>query len=261
LCAAGGGIPATGEPASRSQGFGNTESSSLASSVVVERRRDDALEEHQENISSLSPTQLREELVDLLGRMTGQAEEYRRVEVLVNALEEVYQPAQTLQFFNFAAQGVWQLLFSTNLAGTPNPAKFRLRELTQHKRPAGLSGQVTNTAVWDFAQEQPGIFDVTGTFSVECSYNVTQGSRMELQLDDHRLELSKGSKVPQDVQKLVSLLHRSMPKELFDPTELFADTTYLDADVKIVRYTGRRMEGVRDIFLRVRPAGGKEQDQ
>ena len=67
---------------------------------------------------------------------------------------------------------------------------------------------------------------------------------------DLKIELSKGSVVPNDTQELVGLIHRAMPTELFDSTDLAMDTTYLDTDIKIVRFTGARHEGVRNIFMR-----------
>ena len=193
---------------------------------------------------------VKDRLVDLLPRMTGLEEEFRTVESYVNTLEEDYQAAQTLDFLNFAMQGEWQLLFSTNMAGTPNPAKFRLRELIQRVECNQLEGMVTNEVLWDLAEEEDGDFDVTGTFSVQCSYEINQGARMLLSLEDHVLKPSRGSRIPQDVQALVGLLHRAMPKELFDPSDHAADTTYLDGNLRIVRYTGPRLEGVRDIFIR-----------
>jgi hypothetical protein len=193
---------------------------------------------------------VKDKLVDLLPRMTGLDEEFRTVESYVNTLEEDYQAAQTLDFLNFAMQGEWQLLFSTNMAGTPNPSKFRLRELIQRVECNQLEGMVTNEVLWDLAEEGDGNFDVTGTFLVQCSYEINQGARMLLSLEDHVLKPSRGSKIPQDVQALVGLLHRAMPKELFDPSEHAADTTYLDGNLRIVRYTGPRLEGVRDIFIR-----------
>lgn len=189
-------------------------------------------------------------LIDLLPRMTGQDKEYRAVESYVNRLEELYHAPQTLDFLNMAIQGEWQLLFSTNLAGTPNPAKFRLRQLTQKIDCDGLEGKVTNEAVWDLDEQASNSFDTTGTFTVKCKYAINQGSRMILDLEDHVLKPSKGSKIPNDVQGLVGLLHRSMPKNLFDPSEHAIDTTYMDTDIRIVRYTGPRFEGCRDIFIR-----------
>jgi hypothetical protein len=109
---------------------------------------------------------------------------------------------------------------------------------------------VTNTALWDLAENDEGVFDATGTFAVKCSYVINQGARMSMQLDGHVLKPSRGSKIPTNVQALVGLLYRAMPTELFDPNGHAMDTTYLDADLKIVRMTGPKFEGVRDIFIR-----------
>jgi hypothetical protein len=100
------------------------------------------------------------------------------------------------------------------------------------------------------SEGEGGVFDVTGTFSVKCDYEIEQGSRMKVALKDHLLEPARGSKIPQDVEGLVGLLHRAMPTELFDPNDVNIDTTYLDADMKIVRLTGSRYEGIRNIFIR-----------
>lgn len=201
--------------------------------------------------------EIKEELLDLLPRMTGQEEEFRQVERLVNALEEKYMPAQTLGFLNLAMAGEWQLLFSTNLAGGGNPARFRLRELFQRIETNNLEGTITNQVLWDLAEEDDNVFDATGTFSVVCSYSINQGARMVVDLNDHVLKPARGSKIPQDVQGLVARLHRAMPKEMFDPQDHAMDTTYLDADLRITRMTGPRLEGVRDIFIR---RGGLEID-
>lgn len=193
---------------------------------------------------------LKNELLDLLPRMTGTNEEFRTVEQLVNELEDRYQPAQTLDFLNLAMQGEWQLLFSTNLSGTPNPQLFRMRELYQRIECRGRQGMLTNFCTWDLAEAADGAFDISGTFTVKNSYEINQGARMLVDLQDHVLDLAKGSSLPSDVPKLVGLLHRAMPKELFDASEHAVDTTYLDGNLRIVRLTGPRLEGVRDIFIR-----------
>lgn len=202
--------------------------------------------------------EIKQELLELLPKMTGKEEEFRHVETLVNSLEEKYMPAQTLGFLNMAMAGEWQLLFSTNLASRGgNPAQFRLRELFQRIDTQNLEGTITNQALWDLAEEEDGVFDATGTFSAVCSYTINQGARMVVELEDHVLKPARGSKIPHDVQGLVGRLHGAMPKELFDPQEHAIDTTYLDANLRIVRMTGPRLEGVRDIFIR---RGGIEID-
>jgi PAP_fibrillin len=196
-------------------------------------------------------TVLKQELLDLIPSMTTTAEEsLRRVEQLVNALEDGYVPPQTLGFLNLAMAGEWQLLFSTNLRGNQNPAKFRLRELYQIIEPDQRQGMITNQALWDLAQDQDQVFDAMGTFAVVCNYTIHQGARKTIQVLDHVLKPAFGSKIPTDVPALVGRLHRAMPKEMFDPNEHSMDTTYLDVNLRIVRMTGPRLEGVRGIFIR-----------
>ena len=192
---------------------------------------------------------VRDLLVDLLPRMTGQKDEFRQVEDYINALEDKYVPVQTLDFLNLAMGGDWQLLFSTNRLGVPN-TKLRLRELVQRIDTKNLNGTVTNVARWDLAEEVPGVFDCSGTFAVKCDYSINQGARMNVDHRDHVLELARGSKVPTDVEGLVGMLSGAMPSELFDPNELAMDTTYIDEKIRIVRLTGSRLEGVRNVFIR-----------
>ena len=201
-------------------------------------------------LSSSPVLQIKDKLLDLLPRMTGTPEDFAMVESYINTLESKYAPPQTLDFLNLAMGGTWQLLFSTNLRGGPR-SNFRLKELVQRVEPAQLNGNVVNVAQWDLAQgDCEAVFDCSGTFSVVCKYAINQGARMIMELSDHTIELQSGSAVPQDVAGLVTLLHRAMPTELFDPNGHAMDTTYLDGDLRIVRMTGPSFEGVRDVFIR-----------
>lgn len=204
-------------------------------------------------------------LLDLLPSMTGTPEEFRLVETYVNALEEKYAPPQTLDFLNLAMAGEWQFLFTTNQLGRPSPF-LRMTELVQNVQVDGLNGMVVNQAIWNLAQqddeqqEEYGgggmpptslAFDVHGIFQSKISYNINQGARMTMKMDhDLTIQLGKGSKVPKDPQGLMGLIHRAMPTEMFDSSNLAMDTTYLDTDIRIVRFTGSRHEGVRNIFMR-----------
>lgn len=227
----------------RTSSLFSSESSGRGFGVVAEKPQTGVL-------SSLSVFQIKDNLLDLLPRMTGTPEDFAMVESYVNALESKYAPPQTLDFLNLAMGGTWQLLFSTNLRGGPR-SNFRLKELVQRVEPAQLNGGVINVAQWDLAQaDSEAVFDCSGTFSVVCKYEINQGARMIMELSDHKIELRSGSAVPQDVAGLVTLLHRAMPTELFDPNGHAMDTTYLDGDLRIVRMTGPSFEGVRDVFIR-----------
>mmetsp|Transcript_15227 Transcript_15227/g.28659 ORF Transcript_15227/g.28659 Transcript_15227/m.28659 type:complete len:291 (+) Transcript_15227:71-943(+) len=193
-------------------------------------------------------------LLNLLPSMKGTPEEFRLVETYVNALEEKYVPPQTLDFLNLAMAGEWQFLFTTNQLGRPSPS-LRMTELVQNVEVNGFDGVVVNQAVWNLAQEAGGptslLFDVHGIFKSKVSYNINQGARMTLNQDhDLTIQLGKGSKVPNDPQALLGLIHRAMPTEMFDSSNLAMDTTYLDTEIRIVRFTGSRHEGVRNIFMR-----------
>jgi hypothetical protein len=206
-------------------------------------------EKEQKDPMEMRPDDIKELLIELLPRMTGTEQEFKLVEEYVNALEDKFVPAQTLDFLNLAMNGEWQFLFTTNQLGRPSPI-LRLTELVQKVQVNGLEGSLVNQARWDLVDEG-STFDCNGSFESTTSYNINQGARMTINEDhDLAINLGKGSKVPSDMQALVGLIHRAMPTEMFDASTLALDTTYLDAEIRIVRFTGSRHEGVRNIFMR-----------
>lgn len=221
----------------------------VATAAVKERPTTDSKDPNGESSidTNMSADEAKSALIDLIPRMTGQDEEFRAVESYVNLLETKYSPMQTIDFLNLAMSGEWQLLFSTNVMGSTR--KLRLRELIQKIDADGFSGKVTNSAQWEYAEDAEA-FDAAGQFSVVCSYSINQGARMVIEVEDHQLRPARGSKIPGDVPKLVGLLSRAIPKEVFDPSGHAMDTTYLDAELRIVRMTGPNHEGVRNIFMR-----------
>lgn len=214
----------------------------------------EAAEEEKETEEKLSNDELKARLLELVPRMTGTEEERRRVEDTVNALEDGHEPIRTLDFWNWASEGEWRLFFSTNMR--PPSRKLRLRELVQRIEPNGVEGTLVNEATWDLAEDGT-TFTSSGTFSVTRSYDLVRGTtRLSIDADpddDLRppvLRPATGSTVPSDVPTLVGLLHRAMSNELFDPTGCAFDTTYLDGELRIVRYAGEKNEGVRNVFVR-----------
>ena len=225
------------------------------------------------NIISITAEEAKQNLLKMIPQMTGTEEEYSLIQSYVNLLEEQYSPIQTIDFLNLAIMGEWQLLFSTNVMPIPRK-NLRLRELIQNIQPneeERRNGTVVNTATWDYYaqddndddstnQQQP--FNTNGNFNIKCSYSIIQGARMVCSLIEHEIRPSKStssktiqstsSKTIQskDVPKLVGLLHRSIPAEIFDPNNHAADCTYLDTDIRIVRMTGDKHEGVRNIWMR-----------
>lgn len=217
------------------KGFGASSSAPAPVSVPVKDVKD---------LSDLSTSELKDRLVSLLSRTTGKQEDNDEISEIVNILEAKYSPVHTLDFFNMAMAGDWQLLFSTNRLGMPD-ATLRLREFIQRIQPDDMGakeGKLTNIASWILADNGVS-FDMFGTMSVKTEYEINnQGAaRMEVSLKDHLIELGKGSKahktVLNDVPGLVNKIRRAMPFELFDPNNMSMDTTYLDSDFRIVRFT------------------------
>ena len=129
--------------------------------------------------------------------------------------------------------------------------------MVQKIEPNKFNGTVINMAQWDYAEDTDGDdeqqqqrFNSNGNFNIKCSYSINQGARMVMDLNEHEIRPAKGSAIPKDVPRLVGLLHRAIPTEIFDPNGHAMDTTYLDADLRIVRLTGPNHEGVRNIFMR-----------
>jgi len=192
------------------------------------------VEEHEKKSKDpmeMDPDEIKDALLDLLPRMKGTSEEFIKVEAYVNALEDKFVQPQTLDFFNLAVAGEWQFLFTTHQLGRPSPL-LRLTELIQKIEVNGLDGVLCNQAAWDFAQAEgggTGTFDVCGSFASKLSYNINQGARMTINADhDMTIRLGSGSNVPNDPEGLVGLIHRAMPTEMFDASNLAMDTTYLD---------------------------------
>jgi len=80
---------------------------------------------------------------------------------------------------------------------------------------------------------------------------MNHGARVFINADHQMaLELATGSQLPKDTQLLVALIRKCMPTEMFHPSDLVMDTTYLDIDIRIVRFSGSGHEGVRHIFMR-----------
>jgi len=231
----------------------------LADTVFVDdvediRYDDENDEEESDDLSTLDTMEIKKRLLNLLPRMMGTQEEYNTVESYVNTLEDRYVAIQTVDFLNLAMSGEWQLLFSTNLGGSPRP-DFRLSELFQRVETSDKNGTVVTQATWSWAEDHtamtlPMSFDTSGTFSIKCSYSIEEGARMIMELNKHVLELAKGTPIPKDPEVLVNMLFKAIPRELFDPNDHAMDTTYLDGDLRIVRMTGPKFEAVRDIFIR-----------
>jgi len=226
------------------------------------------VEHIKQQIDKLSTKECKTRLTYILSNMEGKKEEWLEIEAIINSLESKYEPMLTLDFYNLALQGKWHFMFSTsNTLTNPPWGVLRVREITQTVLPGGFGtlradpsdypttkfpiGNYTNEIIWDFSNEENGNFDCTGKLLVKCCYEINQGARLNVQLDEHILNPG-GKTLPKDPSRLVGLLYNAIPTELFDPNQLGMDTTFLDVDLRIMRFTGdSKFEGVRNIFVRL----------
>jgi len=70
----------------------------------------DTTNSYEDEFTSSSIEEIKSRLLELLPRMTGTKEENELVSALVNSLEAKYEPVLTLEFFNMAQTGDWQLV-------------------------------------------------------------------------------------------------------------------------------------------------------
>ncbi|KAG5189285.1 hypothetical protein JKP88DRAFT_353167 [Tribonema minus] len=178
-----------------------------------------------------------------------------RLPDIVKSLEKQFssEPIHTVDFFNLAISGEWDVVHSTLYpkrapAAVVSSEDLTVRSLRQTITPSDggnpREGEITTAVEWELPEQ-----GITGTFEVVAQYLTGDNSSMKLTTTGHRL---KPSSMPSDPQGLVELLQRHMPFELFDPDEQAVFTTYVDHDMRIVWAAGGRTgaNGSRIIFLR-----------
>lgn len=101
----------------------------------------------------------------------------------------------------------------------------------------GASGNFTNSVRWtleqNLADNQNGdslneaVLKVrySGRLDVQAVYNVTSKGDLMQSLSGHLLVPDEDSDVPEDIEGLVMAMQRSMPIDLFDPSDLFIHHT------------------------------------
>jgi len=126
--------------------------------------------------------------------------------------------------------------------------QIRIKNLTQTITSNETVGNVTNTVTWDYA-EDGDLLDCHGTLEISNTYEIDEALTFRIKLDGHKIR-PIGKKLPNNFQRLVALLQRSIPPEIFDPNETEMDTTYLDSDLRICNSFGERFNNVRNIFIK-----------
>lgn len=196
------------------------------------------------------------------------------VEALVTSLQRQGQRPLTDVFADLALTGEWALIYSpTSHGGSPPPAADGSGPPAPDadgsvKMDDGGSlsfGRIGQTVVpdkrlfvnyteWTLTALDGAVY--TGVMFIVCGYRYGP-SGWEVQLLEHQLRPGRdevpGSTTPSfpaDVEGLVRVLTRTLPREFFDPDEAQVGLAYVDPTMRLDLYGDTRYGGVRNVYVR-----------
>ena len=163
----------------------------------------------------------------------------------------------TAQFTELGLHGApWKFVFSS--MRTVPQGSVRLRHLEQRiGRTPNNIGYLVNRVLWSFESAENDGATIHAELLVRCTFTFVGAVRMEVKLQAHEvrfLERKDGKKIniPSNMDTLVVELQRALPMEFFDPSGLI-EVTFLEPQFRIVRFLGKRIAGVRNVFTRDAP--------
>lgn len=172
-----------------------------------------------------------------------------QVEALILQLEAFNAIPLTPVFTEMALSGHWRLLFSSTRARTDGT--IRIRQIgqifdTQNKT-------LTNQVLWSFPCAD-GSQQIMAYLWVVSEYQFLGAGRLRVHLREHKVKIlqrqdGEKNKVPDNLQALITKLQLALPVEFFDPSGLL-DVTYIEPDFRLARFMGKRLAGVRNVFVR-----------
>ena len=189
----------------------------------------------------------KDRLLKILPALINLPSQSAKVAALIGNVETDLQPPATSAFTELAISGSWRLLFSSGLPVRKNDSSMRLRSIKQTIQNGKLNNVVRMTWV-----PQPDT-EIEATLRVSCTYKFIGAARMHVDLEGHAVEIDsrneKAKKLPTEyLEPMVNQLQSALPTEIWDPSGLI-DTTSVAPDFRIARFVGKRLAGVRNIFI------------
>lgn len=196
----------------------------------------------------IDPTVTKKRLLRILTALINLDTQRNKVQQLILQLEKLKNTPATEVFTELALAGEWVLLFSSTRTGTDG--NIRIREIGQIFDIENKT--LTNRVVWNYTSPD-GIYRVFANLVVICTYKFVGPGRIDVTIKEHKITLEEGegieNKAPKNMQPVVFELQRALPFEFFGPSGLI-DVTYIEPDFRIARFMGKRIAGVRNIFIR-----------
>lgn len=224
------------------QGFGRSRDKS--GNKDSSNSNDDAKSPRQ-----LDPKKLKDRLLKILSSLINLDSQHAKVEQLILQLESLNAMPITDSFTEMALNGKWKLIFSS--MKTRTDGDIRIRKIGQNIDPE--KKKLTNEVVWTFSSA-----DDTRTINailwVECNYKFVGSGRLEVSAPSHKIKIlesedGKKQTLPGDMQGVIRNLRAALPMDFFDPKG-YLDVSYVEPNFRIGRFMGKRLAGVRNVFVR-----------
>lgn len=219
------------------------------------RTTDDAAgpqKDESSNDTGASASAERRNLDQLLSRFVYSDIQVGPIEKSILKLESFRMTPATPEFAELALAGEWRLTFSS--LGKISKVPYKLDRTVQRFVPE--SKRMTNQIDWDFAAKN-GVDMVSAQMTVNCEYTFISPSRLNIKLLEHKVNIlprKNGSSVelPSDMQAVIDGMRQTIPIEFFDPSGL-CDISYIEPEYRITRFLGKRVAGIREVFIRIPP--------
>eukprot|EP00871_Galdieria_phlegrea_P002692 jgi/Galph1/3423/GphlegSOOS_G2076.1 len=192
-------------------------------------------------------SRIKSQLVRILPFFINLPVQRRKIHSLIQALEAQYTPPSDWDKLVASLEGNWTLGFSSTTLGVPSGSLMVnkvMQEITRRNDSKdGLKElNMLNICHWKYRE-----MDCFGRFEIYCRLTLLSRNRMICQVLEYTL-IPEGQVKLKEPQALVRQLQRSLPREFFDPRDALVETTYVDEDMKIVKWMGKKFAGVRNIF-------------
>lgn len=216
-------------------------------------------EEKSENSETGSPQKLdsatlKRRLLKILDSLINLKSQHGKVEQLILQLESLNVKPITDSFTEMALAGEWKLVFSSMRISTDGQIRFRkIGQLFDVERKT-----LQNSVVWSFPAAD-GKDEILACLSVTCDYKFVGPGRLEVGVPKHVVDVFQredGKKInpPKDMKRVISTLQLALPIDFWDPSGLL-DVSYIEPNFRLARTVGRRLAGVRSVFVRAGTEG------
>ncbi|CAN8076367.1 unnamed protein product [Agarophyton chilense] len=196
-----------------------------------------------------NPAIAKKRLLEIITSLINNDGQIQEAELLIRQLESATEYPVTQEFTEMAISGTWKLVFSS--MHTTTKGNVRIRQIGQHVNTQ--EKLLINQTKWTFP-DRNGIEQINASLDVECSYEFVTSFRLRIQLREHKVRLlprkdGKPNKPPADMKRIITELQLALPREFFDPSGLM-DVTYVDPTFRLSRFMGKKLAGVRNLFVR-----------